>query len=95
VLSPGVYTLAIGGANFDDYMELYFAVRASLGGHDATAVCGEATCANRYAASRLARNLSITGFSVTPVPAPAAAWLFGTALVAIAARSRRRARAPA
>jgi hypothetical protein len=95
VLPAGVYTLAIGGANLFNYGELFTHVRNSLGGTDTTTMCGDTTCANLYAANRLARSLSITGFNVTPVPAPAAVWLFGTAAAAAGAMARRRRRKPA
>jgi hypothetical protein len=90
VLGAGVYTLAIGGANLLNYADLFADVRSSLGGLDATATCGSTTCANLYAADRLARNMSITGFTVAPVPAPAAVWLFGSALAGLGGIARRR-----
>ncbi len=90
VLGPGIYTLAIGGANLVDYAALYADVRAAMGGHDTTTMCGTTTCANLYAADRLARNLSITGFTVSPVPVPAVAWLFGAALAGVGGLARRR-----
>lgn len=70
ILGPGVYTLAIGGANIDDYTRYFADVRLSSGGLDTVADCVTTTCANLYAEDRLSRSLSITGFSVTPVPEP-------------------------
>ncbi|MGE0383942.1 MAG: VPLPA-CTERM sorting domain-containing protein [Gammaproteobacteria bacterium] len=90
ILGPGIYTLAIGGANIEDYDNLFTDVRSSSGGLDAGAVCGATTCANLYAADRLSRSLSITEFSVAPVPVPAAVWLFGSALAGVAGLRRRR-----
>ena len=102
VLGPGIYTLAIAGTNLVNYADLYADVRSALGGLDTTAMCGppvdpptapQPTCANKYAADRLARNLSITGFTVSPVPVPAALWLFASALLggrALVSVGRRR-----
>jgi hypothetical protein len=90
VLGPGIYTLAIGGANLLNYADLFAHVRSSLAGHDTTTMCGSTTCANLYAADRLSRSLSITGFTVTVVPVPAVGWLFGVALLGVAARTARR-----
>ncbi len=93
VLGPGIYTLAIGGANLDNYDSLFADVRSSLGGRDTTSFCGVTTCSNLYAADRLARGLSITGFSVTPVPEPSTILMMvsGLGLVGVMA-ARRSAR---
>lgn len=90
-LGPGVYTLAIGGANLADFANLYKDVRLSSGGLDTVTGCVVTTCANLYAADRLNRNLSITGFTVAAVPEPET-WgmlISGLALVGAVARRRR------
>ena len=92
ILGPGIYTLGIGGANLSNYAALFADVRSSLAGLDTAAVCGSTTCANLYAADRLARNLSITGFNVSPVPVPAAAWLFASAVAGLGGPGRWRRR---
>ena len=42
-----------------------------------------------YNNARLARNFNIA-FSVTPVPLPAAVWLFGSGVVGVIAFARRK-----
>jgi MYXO-CTERM domain-containing protein len=94
ILGPGVYTLAIGGANQANYADLFNDVRSSSGGTNTSAMCGAVTCASLYTADRLARNLQISGFTVTAVP-EADAWammLAGLGLVGLVARRRRPAR---
>ncbi|HTO49623.1 MAG TPA: PEPxxWA-CTERM sorting domain-containing protein [Burkholderiales bacterium] len=92
LLGPGVYTLAIGGASASDFARLFTDVRLSSGGLNTTAGCVLTTCANLYAEDRLNRNLSITGFTVTPVPEPGtwAMLLSGLALVGAVVRRRWR-----
>jgi hypothetical protein len=85
-LAAGIYTLAIGGANGADYAQLYsdiFAGGATTGSPFAAA----------YAADRLARNLSITGFQVTAVPLPGAAWMFVSAMLGFLGLNRRKSQA--
>lgn len=87
LLGPGIYTLAIGGANLINYAHLYSDVRLSLGG------TGTDVNANlAYADDRLARNLSITGFTVTAVPEPenVSMMLAGLGLMGVIARRRRK-----
>ena len=87
ILGPGVYTLAIGGANPDDYAAYFDDVRDSMGG------LGSDTAANNaYGADRLARKFSISGFTVTAVP-EASTWgmmIAGLGLVGMATRRRRK-----
>jgi hypothetical protein len=93
VLGPGVYTLAIGGVGLGDYAQLSADVRSSSGGLDTTAVCGTTTCANLYAADRLARNVTITGFTVTAVPEPSSVFSMSVGVLVLGALAlRRRAR---
>lgn len=96
VLGPGVYTLAIGGVGLGDYAQLSADVRSSSGGLDTTAVCGTTTCANLYAADRLARNVTITGFTVTAVPEPSSVFSMSAGVLVLGALAlRRRARTAA
>ena len=96
VLGPGVYTLAIGGAGLGDYAQLAADVRSSSGGLDTSAVCGSTTCANLYAADRLARNVTITGFTVTAVPEPSTVFSMSAGVLLLGALAlRRRARTAA
>jgi hypothetical protein len=96
VLGPGVYTLAIGGVGLADYASLWSDVQSSSGGRDTTAVCGTTTCANLYAADRLARGVGITGFTVTAVPEPSTLWMLcGGLLILGAWAARRHASEPA
>jgi hypothetical protein len=90
VLQAGVYTLAIGGANLNDFARLFSDVRLSSGGLNATAGCVLSTCANLYAEDRLARSLSITGFSVTAVPEPGTWAMMLAGLLLVGAVARRR-----
>ena len=76
-LGPGVYSLIVGGANATD-------LAAYLSDAIASNSAGTA-----YANDRLARSFNIA-FNVTPVPLPAAVWLFGSGLAGVIAFARRR-----
>ena len=76
-LGPGVYSLIVGGAN-----------TTALATYLADAIAGN-SAGTAYTNNRLARTFNIA-FSVTPVPLPAAAWLFGTGVVSLIAFARRR-----
>ncbi|THI88256.1 MAG: hypothetical protein CAF41_006040 [Nitrospira sp. CG24A] len=82
-LGPGVYSLVVGGANATDLAALLSDAQASNSG----ATPGAAATA--YANDRLARTFNIA-FNVTPVPLPAAVWLFGSGVVGVIAFARRR-----
>jgi hypothetical protein len=81
---PGLYTLVVGGANSTDLAALLSHAIATEG--DYTTPSGALT---GYTNARLARNFNIQ-FNVTPVPLPAAVWLFGTGVVSVIAFARRR-----
>jgi hypothetical protein len=83
-LGPGLYSLVVGGANSTDLAALLSHAIATDG--DYTTPSGALT---GYQNARLARNFNIQ-FNVTPVPLPAAAWLFGTGVVSVIAFARRR-----
>lgn len=97
-LAPGIYSLVVGGANSNDTAALLNAAIAT-GGNYCTAVSASCTAeqvaagsanATAYNNLRLARTLGIE-FNVSPVPIPAAAWLFGSGIAGIVALARRRA----
>lgn len=97
-LGPGIYSLVVGGANSNDTAALLNAAIAT-GGNYCTAVSASCTAeqvaagsanATAYNNLRLARTLGIE-FNVSPVPIPAAAWLFGSGIAGIVALARRRA----
>jgi hypothetical protein len=83
-LGPGLYTLVIGGANSTDLAALLSHAIATNG--DYTTPSGALT---GYTNARLARNFNIQ-FNVSPIPIPAAAWLFGSGVVGLVALARRR-----
>jgi hypothetical protein len=82
-IGPGIYSLVVGGANSTDLATLLSDAQAS----NSCAIAGAACTA--YTADRLARTFNIA-FSVTPVPLPAAVWLFGSGVVGVIAFARRR-----
>ena len=83
-LGPGIYSLVVGGANSTDLAALLSHAEATNG--DYTTPSGALT---GYQNGRLARTFNIA-FNVTPVPLPAAVWLFGTGVVSVIAFARRR-----
>ena len=83
-LTPGLYTLVVGGGNVSELAVLLSHAMATNG--DYTTPSGALT---GYTNARLARNFNIA-FSVTPVPIPAAVWLFGSGLAGLVALARRR-----
>jgi len=83
-LGPGVYSLVVGGANPTALGALLAAALATNG--DYTTARPELTTYNNL---RLARTFNIQ-FGVTPVPIPAAVWLFGSGLAGVVALARRR-----
>jgi hypothetical protein len=83
-LGPGLYSLVVGGANSTDLAALLSHAMATNG--DYTTPSGALT---GYANARLARTFDVA-FNVTPVPLPAAVWLFGSGVVGVIAFARRR-----
>jgi hypothetical protein len=83
-LGPGLYSLVVGGANSTDLAALLSHAMATEG--DYTTPSGALTGYNN---ARLARTFNIA-FNVTPVPLPAAVWLFGSGVVGVIAFARRR-----
>jgi hypothetical protein len=90
-LGPGLYTLVVGGANSAAATDLLNAAIATGGVYcSATATtCTPNAEQTAYNNLRLARNFNIQ-FNVSPVPIPAAVWLFGSGLAGVAALARRR-----
>jgi hypothetical protein len=97
-LGPGLYSLVIGGANSADLAALLSAAQAT-NGHYNTAVdpvtglpvdpLTNPAAVAAYTNQRLARTFDVA-FNVTPVPLPAAVWLFGSGLAGVIAFARRR-----
>lgn len=83
-LGPGLYTLVVGGTDMSELGALLSHAIATNG--DYTTPSGALTGYNN---ARLARNFNIQ-FNVSPVPIPAAVWLFGSGLVSVIAFARRR-----
>ncbi|MBX3302686.1 MAG: VPLPA-CTERM sorting domain-containing protein [Nitrospira sp.] len=90
-LGPGLYTLVLGGANSQAAQDLLNAAIATNGAYcSATATtCTPNAEQTAYNNLRLGRNFDIQ-FNVSPVPIPAAAWLFGSGLTGVAVLMRRR-----
>jgi hypothetical protein len=89
-LGPGLYTLVVGGADEAALAALLAAAQAP-GGTVAppTGSTAYSDAYRLYSANRLPHNFNIA-FQVTPVPLPAAAWLFGSGVVSLIAFARRR-----
>ncbi|MDN5941659.1 MAG: VPLPA-CTERM sorting domain-containing protein [Nitrospira sp.] len=83
VLGPGLYSLVVGGNNQANLDSLFANMVASNACDTAGAAC------DAYKADRLGRGFNVQ-FSVTPVPLPAAVWLFGSGVAGIIAFARRR-----
>ncbi len=107
ILGPGTYSLIIGGTRLDDLASLFTEVQNGTGnpatGYTACDTsnpvsCNGTTYSTAYADLRLARNMFISmtvDGNVSPVPVPAAVYLFGTGLVGLAGFARRRMTAEA
>ena len=99
-LGPGTYSLVIGGARLDDLAALFAAVQGGVpaGCTEVSASCNGTTYGTDYTSARLARNMYISmtvNGNVSPVPVPAAVYLFGTGLVGLAGMARRKMAAKA
>ena len=101
-LGPGIYSLFIGGADSDDLNSLFTEVQKGTGNpaEGFTACdpsnpvsCNGATYSELYGQLRARRDMHISmtvNGDVSPVPVPAAAYLFGTGLIGLAGLARRK-----
>ena len=94
-LGPGTYSLVIGGANSSDLASLFTAVQAGtpIGCTGVSTTCNGTAYGTDYTNLRLARNMFIemnVNGNVSPVPVPAAAYLFGSGLIGLAGMARRK-----
>jgi hypothetical protein len=106
-LAAGTYSLIIGGSSLDDLAALFAEVQNGVGnpatGFTACDTSNPVSCngtaySTAYGNLRLARNMFISmtvDGNVSPVPVPAAVYLFGTGLVGLAGLARRRMKAEA
>jgi hypothetical protein len=101
-LGPGTYSLVIGGTSLDDLAALFAEVQNGTG-NPATGFtscdtsnpvsCNGTAYSTAYAQLRAARNMFISmtvNGNVSPVPVPAAVYLFGTGLIGLAGMARRK-----
>lgn len=105
-LGPGIYSLFIGGTSRDDLESLFEQVQQGVpqGCTDVSSSCNGTNFGNPsdpsnpastdpYFKLRGARNMHISmavNGDVSPVPVPAAAYLFGTGLIGLAGLARRK-----
>ena len=99
-LGPGTYSLVIGGANSSDLASLFTAVQAGtpIGCTGVSTTCNGTAYGTDYTNLRLARNMFIemnVNGNVSPVPVPAAVYLFGSGLIGLAGVARRKMAAKA
>ena len=107
-LGPGVYSLIIGGSRLEDLASLFTELLNGAGtpapGFTACDTSNPVSCNGTaysalYGELRAARGMhiamTVNGVEVSPVPVPAAVYLFGTGLVGLfgLARSRKRVEA--
>lgn len=83
LLGPGTYNLVVGGANHFNLAELFTNMVAS----NACGIAGPQCDA--YQAARIGRGFNIQ-FTASPVPVPAAVYLFGSGLVGFVGLARRK-----
>lgn len=97
-LGPGTYSLVIGGTSLSDLQALFDAVQQGVGNpatgytacdYNNPVSCNGTSYPAQYAQLRLARNMAIT-MSVSPIPVPAAIYLFGAGLAGLAGVARRK-----
>lgn len=95
-LGAGVYSLIIGGSRLDDLAALFTEVQNGTpnGCTGVSTLCNGTTYSALYSQLRAARGMhiamTVNGVEVSPVPVPAAVYLFGTGLVGLAGLARRR-----
>ena len=101
-LGPGTYSLVIGGTSSSDLASLFNLVQQGTGNPAAgfTACdpsnpvsCNGTAYPTAYTDARLARNMFISmdvNGNVSPIPVPAAVYLFGSGLVGLAGMARRK-----
>lgn len=105
-LGPGTYSLVIGGTSFNDLTQLFQEVQQGtpIGCTGISSSCtgtffgnpsnpNDPASVDEYFKLRGARNMHISmvvNGDVSPVPVPAAAYLFGTGLIGLAGLARRR-----
>lgn len=99
-LGPGAYSMVIGGSNLDDLAALFTEVQngTPIGCTEISSSCNGTAYSAAYANLRLARNMFISmtvDGNVSPVPVPAAVYLFGTGIVGLVGLARRRMKAEA
>ncbi|NGZ94699.1 MAG: hypothetical protein CV089_00955 [Nitrospira sp. WS110] len=106
-LGPGTYSLFIGGTSASDLQSLFNLVQQGTGnpatGFAACDTNNPVSCSGTaypaaYTQARLARNMFISldvNGNVSPVPVPAAAYLFGSGLIGLASLARRKMTAKA
>ncbi|MBS3965612.1 MAG: VPLPA-CTERM sorting domain-containing protein [Methylomonas sp.] len=86
LLSPGWYSLVVGGTRFDGIPNVTNLTTRNPNVHGGTSFA--------YAGAHSALDQGVRGFNVAltvrPVPVPAAVWLFGSALVGLVGVSRRK-----
>lgn len=94
-LGPGIYSLVIGGTSASDLASLFTAVQNGTPNvcTGVSTSCNGTTYGTDYTNLRLARNMFISldvNGNVSPVPVPAAVYLFGSGLVGLAGLARRK-----
>jgi hypothetical protein len=99
-LAAGTYSLVIGGTSASDLSSLFAAVQAGTpnGCTGVSTTCNGTAYGTDYTNLRLARNMFIemnVNGNVSPVPVPAAVYLFGSGLIGLAGLARRKMAAKA
>ncbi len=101
-LGPGTYSLVIGGTSANDLQNLFALVQQGVGNpaqgytacdYNNPVSCNGTSYPSEYAQLRAARGMfirmSVNG-ELSPVPVPAAVYLFGAGLVGLAGLARRK-----